>query len=312
MSPEPSLAPHVRRRSPAVLRFLDAAIALERPAVDALVAAGVPRYDAHDLQRRLTLAGELVDDRWHPAAREAYRALMVVVEPPRRRLQRLPEGERPREKALHAGVGTLTDGELLALLLRTGGAGAGVLEFAQRLLEEHDGLLGLAGRDVAELAQAEGLGPARSAELAAAFELGRRLARARRRERPPMRSPEEVMEHLGADLAPLGHEELWCLPLDARSRLIGEPRVVSRGDVDGTEAGPRAFFRTALRAGAVTAIAVHNHPTGDVEPSAADRLVTRRLVEAGRHLDLHLVDHLVIGDGGRFTSLRREHPDLFR
>ena len=289
-------------------RFLHAALPLERLALDALTAAGVPHYDGAEFLRRLESAGELAAGAWVAEARTAYLALL---DPPRR-LDRLPEQERPREKALRSGIETLGDDELLALLLRTGGGNEGVLEFARRLLTEHDGLPGLAGLDVGELCAAHGLGPAKAAEIAAAFELGRRLRLARRRERPSLRTPEEVVAVLGPDLCALRHEELWCLPLDPHSRLIGEPRQVSRGDVDGTDAGPRAFFRLALAAGATSCIAVHNHPSGDATPSAADRAVTQRLVAAGRTIDLALVDHVVIGDGGRFTSLRRADPGLFR
>lgn len=289
-------------------RFLRTAVGLERLAVEALVAGGVPRWDADELCARLARAGETADGRWLGEAREAYRALLSAPS----RLERLPGQERPREKALSSGVSELADEELLALLLRTGTSEHPVLELARRLLTEHDGLVGLAGLAAADLAEAHGLGPAKAAELAAAFELGRRLRLARRRERPPLRTPEEVVAAVGADVVALRHEELWCLPLDPQSRLIGEPRRVSRGDVDGTDAGPRAFFRLALAAGATSCIALHNHPSGDATPSAADREVTRRLAAAGRTVDLPLVDHLVIGDGGRFTSLRREEPGLFR
>ncbi len=110
----------------------------------------------------------------------------------------------------------------------------------------------------------------------------------------------------------LGHEELWCLPLDPQSRLIGEPQVISRGDVDGTDAGPRCFFRAALSAGATSCVAAHNHPNGDPTPSLADRAVTRRLFAAGRLVDLPLVDHIVIAAGGAFVSLLTSCPECFR
>jgi DNA repair protein RadC len=155
------------------------------------------------------------------------------------------------------------------------------------------------------------MGPAKAAEIAAAFEIGRRLAQSKRRTRPSLRTPEDVAELLSADLVGLRHEELWCLPLDVHSRLIGEPRVISKGDIDGTDAGPRAFFRQALAAGAASCIAVHNHPTGDATPSAADRAATSKLVAAGRAIGVALVDHFIIGDGGRVTSLRRVEPRLF-
>ena len=132
------------------------------------------------------------------------------------------------------------------------------------------------------------------------------------RERPRLDTPKAVAALLAPLALGLVHEEFWCLPVDARGRLIGTPRRISQGDVDGTEAGPRAFFRMALASGAVAVIAVHNHPSGDPSPSAADRAVTRRLVAAGRLLEVPLQDHLILGDGERFVSLRHDEPDLWR
>ena len=211
----------------------------------------------------------------------------------------MPAGDRPREKALLSGMGSLSDGELL--------------ELSERLLADHDGLLGLARLDLGTLIRSHGLGLAKASEIKAAIEMARRIARsAHRRERPRLRTAEEVAEYLSLSMVVLGHEELWCLALDARSRLIGEPRVVSTGDVDGTDAAPRAFYRLALIAGATSCIAVHNHPTGDPSPSPHDHTATMRLVAAGRLLDLPLNDHVVVGDAGRFVSLRRAAPECFR
>lgn len=224
-----------------------------------------------------------------------------------------PGGTRPRQVHHPAGrdtrdVQSLPDADLLQVALgpRMRGCFKAVADLLAR-----DGFLALAGWDATAMHHVLGFTPASATALAAVVEVGRRLARGRRGERPLMQTPEQVAHLLGSEMALLDHEEFWCLPLDARSRLIGNPRVVSRGDVDGTEAAPRAFFRHALLAGAVSAIAVHNHPTGDPLPSAADRAVTRGLVEAGRAVQLLLVDHIVIGDGGRFASLRREAPQLF-
>jgi len=294
-----------------VRRFLDAAVIADAPSTESLVAAGVPHYEATLYCRRLHAAGELVAGTWTDAARDGYRRLLAPSAEPARKLDRLHEHDRPREKALHSGIEALSDTELLALLLRTGGD-EGVLEFADRLLLEHDGLLGLSRREIDTLLESRGVGPAKATELAAAFELANRVASAtRRRERPKLASPEAAIEHL-RELVLLDHECFWCLPLDPRSGLIGEPRQISQGDVDGTEAGPRAFFRAALTAGATSCIAVHNHPTGDPTASSADLLVTTRLVAAGRTLDVKLVDHLIIGDQGRFVSIRRNHPECFR
>jgi len=298
-------------------RFLGAALSIDAPTLEALSAAGVPHYDIMEYLRRLVQHGEVQDGNWVAEARSGYQALLDGTTSPlagiaTKRMDLLAEHDRPREKALRTGIDSLADAELLAVLLRTGVGDEGVLEFAQRLLDDHDGLVGLAAKDVVELCRPKGLGPAKAAELAAAFEIGRRLRQAGRRQRPHLRTPEEVMEAIASDLLALPHEELWCLPLDRQSRLIGEPRQVSRGDVDGTDAGPRSFFRLALAAGACSCIAVHNHPSGDATPSAADRAVTTRLVAAGRTLDIALVDHLIIGDSERFTSLRRNDPSLFK
>jgi DNA repair protein RadC len=227
-------------------------------------------------------------------------------------LRQRPPAQRPREKAAASGVHTLADDELVALLLRTGTRSEDVLGLAGRLLREHDGLVGLARRQACELSSVAGLGPAKAAELAAAFELGRRLSRASLRERPSMRQPLTVVRLLAPLMGSLPHEELWCLALDSLSRLIGEPRMVTRGDVDGTDAGPRAFFRCALSVGATSCVAVHNHPSGDPTPSAADRLITERLVQAGRVVDVPLVDHIVLGSAGCWVSLRALHPVAFR
>jgi DNA repair protein RadC len=297
-------------RGDGVRRFLRTAVDLDALAAADLVAAGVPHYEAADYLRRLEQAGEADQGRWVERARDGYRRLVDLAH--ERRVMDMPGSERPREKALRSGIEALDDAELLALLLRTGSGSEDVLALARRLLSEHDGLVGLAGQDVAGLMSSHGVGNAKAAELTAAFELGRRLRQAARRARPSLRTPEEVVAAVGPDLVALRHEEFWLLPLDVQSRLIGEPRRISRGDVDGTEAGPRVVFRTALVAGAVSCIALHNHPSGEVEPSAADRTVTQRLVAAGRVLDLPLVDHVIIGDGGRFTSLRRSAPELFR
>jgi DNA repair protein RadC len=154
------------------------------------------------------------------------------------------------------------------------------------------------------------LTPAAAHQLAAAMELHRRLLRARR-PRTALTQPELVAQVM-LPLVQRDHECLWCLALDPRSRLIGEPVQVFQGDTDGCDAGPRAFFRYALGRGATSAIAVHNHPTGDPAPSAADAAVTRRLVAAGRAVDVALVDHVIVTATGSFVSLRLSQPELFR
>jgi DNA repair protein RadC len=301
-----ALADHLRTDLGACRRFLNAALALDQPDTGSLTAAGIPRWEADDYLGRLARAGELTDGgAWSETARATYRELLAPKPGP------FPAGRGPREKAAAEGIASLGEDELLALLLRTGSGDEDVLSLARRLLAENDGLIGLAGSAVDELVQSQGLGPAKASEVAAAFELARRLVRAARGDRPTLTTPKAVVDAVGPDMAALRHEEFWCLPLDARSRLIGQPRTVSRGDIDGTEAGPRLFFRNALIAGAATTVAVHNHPTGDPSPSQGDLAVTRRLIKCGRLIECTLVDHIVIGDGQRHHSIRRSHPHLW-
>lgn len=221
----------------------------------------------------------------------------------------LPRAEALADTARAYGVASLSDNQLLAVLVGPVANPQRALGRAGELLQ--DGLLDLAGRDVEALIM-DGLSGLTAVRVAAAFELARRVSRAQRRERPRCASPEAVVALVAPDLVTLSHETFLCLPLDCHQRLITQPRVVSVGDVDGCEAGPRAFFRCALQVGATSAIAIHNHPSGQETPSPADLAVTRRLAVAGQMVDIILADHVVIGDGGRFTSLRRMHPDLFR
>ena len=300
--------------SESLRRFLSSVLGLDQPCSHELVALGIPRWDADAWLMKLRSSNEISDQGWDPEVREEYaRALAVFDDPGDQAKERsiFRDGEGPREKAHRIGVSALQDDELLALLLRTGTPQMDVMQLARELLHGQDGLVGLAGMEVEHLVQSHGLGRAKASEIAAAFELARRLARSARRERLQLKTPDAVAEMLASELSALRQEQFYCLPLDPRSRLLGEPRLLSRGDIDGTEAGPRLFFRTALLAGAATAIAVHNHPSGDPSPSSSDLAVTKRLVMAGRTVGCHLVDHIVIGDAQRFSSIRRDHGHLF-
>jgi DNA repair protein RadC len=173
-----------------------------------------------------------------------------------------------------------------------------------------DSLTALANLPHAALAHVLHVSDEAAARLAAALELHRRLMHEAAPVRPCIMSPEDVLPIL-APLRLYDHERMWCLPLDVRSRLIGEPLEVSRGDVNGTDAGARLVFRAALRVGATTVMIAHNHPSGDVVPSAADIAVTRKLAAAGRTVDIALVDHLIVATGGAWASLRRDMPSCF-
>lgn len=214
-----------------------------------------------------------------------------------------PPGDRPRERLAALGPAALSDAELLALLIRTGSAGAGVLEVAARLLASAGGLGALARLGVAELAALPGLGPATAAEIVGALELGRRASRELAGERPQILRPADAVVLLEPRLAHLEREESVALLLDRRHRVLREA-VVGVGGIAHAPMEPREIFATALRVPGVAAVLVaHNHPSGDPAPSPEDSAVTRRLAEAARMLGVELVDHVIVAAGG-WTSLR--------
>lgn len=202
----------------------------------------------------------------------------------------------PRERLLEQGAKALRDDQLLALVLRSGTRNQTVHEQALHL--SGVGLQALAEASPEELA-AHGLGEARAAALAAAFELGRRRYGAGG---PPVSSPEEAYVQL-QDLAQARKETFKALYLDGRRRLL-RAEIVSVGTLTATLVHPREVFAPALECGAASVVVGHNHPSGDPTPSTEDRNLTERLAQAGRLLGLHLDDHLVIGRGC-YVSLRQ-------
>jgi len=200
-------------------------------------------------------------------------------------------------RARWIGLDQLDTGDLLGLVLGRRGRAApppGVGSLPD--------LLALSRADPAELEREWRLGPGEAERLAAAFALGRRLARFRRPPRAPLRSAERVARLLGEELAGLHQESFHVLALDGRHALLGRFEV-SRGTLTTSLVHPREVFRPAIARGAAAVIGAHNHPSGDPEPSADDLAVTRRLIEAGRLLGIPLLDHVVLG-AGRHVSLR--------
>lgn len=226
--------------------------------------------------------------------------------PPRRPGRKISEGDptvMPRERLEQEGPGVLADHELIAILLRTGTANEGVLRLSARLLEEYGGFIGLQRRDYAEFLQMGGLGPAKAATLKAALEIGRRVARLPIEDRPAISSPEDVVNLIGFEMAALEQEQLRVVLLDTKNRIIRSP-MVYQGSVNEASVRIGELFREAVRVNAVSVILVHNHPSGDPTPSAADVSLTVDVVAAGALLDIAVVDHLVIGQG-RHASLKR-------
>jgi DNA repair protein RadC len=216
---------------------------------------------------------------------------------------RTPGRRGPRERLRERGTESLDDAELLALLLRTGARGRPAEQLARELLDD-SGLHGLARALPAELERQPGVGPAKAATLLAALELGRRLAQRRLHTGDAIRGPQDVFRHFHARLRDAPHEQFHLLLLDGRHRLLREV-MASRGTLTASLVHPREVFRPALREGAAGLVVVHNHPSGDPAPSAEDREVTRRLVQAGALLGVPLLDHVVVAERG-WVSLREQ------
>jgi len=211
-------------------------------------------------------------------------------------LERWPAAERPREKLLAGGAQSLSDAELLAIVLGGGGArGGNVVDLARGLLDTHRSLRELLNTERAALLAARGLGPARYCRLQAALELARRHYAEALRSGPLLDSPAATGRFLIARLRDEPRELFCCLHLDVRHRLIAFDELF-RGTIDGASVHPREVVKQALRRNAAAVILAHNHPSGIAEPSQADELITRRLAEALSLVEIRVLDHCIVGD----------------
>lgn len=214
-----------------------------------------------------------------------------------------PDG--PRERLARLGPRALALRELVALLIGPGVPGAAALRAADALLQRAGGTArGLARLPAATHHEVPGVGPARSARLEAALELGRRAATESGRGDDRIRGPADVWRRMGPALRDLDQEEFHALLLNAQHRVVREVQV-TRGILDASLIHPREVFRPAVAAGAAAVILIHNHPSGDPSPSAEDRIVTRQLAGAGRTLGIPVLDHVIVGDG-RWAALSSE------
>lgn len=217
-------------------------------------------------------------------------------------VKEMPEEERPRERLAHAGPQALSTSELLAIILRTGVKGENVVAMASRLLATHGGLAGLSRVDLAQLGQVHGLGPAKAAQLLAALELGRRLMAEAPEERFQIRAPQDAANIL---IPLIGHQEqehFVVLYLDTRNRVT-DREILYKGSLNTSLVRIAEVFRGAIRRNCAAIIVAHNHPSGDPSPSPEDIALTRRLVEAGKLVEVDVLDHVVIGQN-RHVSLR--------
>lgn len=212
--------------------------------------------------------------------------------------------DQPRERLLIEGVSSLSNTELLAVLLRTGTKEESVLALAGRILHHFDGLRMLKDATVEELTNINGIGIAKAAQLIAAFELGRRMVRIEYKERYSIRSPEDCANYMMEEMRFLQQEHFVCLYLNTKNQVMHR-QTVFIGSLNASIVHPREVFREAFRRSAASIICLHNHPSGDPAPSREDIEVTKRLAECGKIMGVDLLDHIIIGEH-RFVSLKEK------
>lgn len=227
------------------------------------------------------------------------------------RVKDMPQRIRPREETERVGVENVADDVLLALLLRLGIKGLNVVDLARGLISRYGNLTGLAAASVEELSQIRGIGHAKAQIIKAALELGSRLKAEAAPEKQKVRTPYDVIRLLGDRAHKLEREIFWALLLDNKNNLKCRPVDVSVGLINASLVHPREVFVEAIRTASAAIVLAHNHPSGDPAPSAEDIRITKQLVEAGKIVDIKVLDHVIVGkrdENGRdrFVSLREE------
>lgn len=211
------------------------------------------------------------------------------------------EEDRPREKLMLKGKQTLSDAELLAILLGSGSREESAVSLSQKILNQSKNNLNELGlRTLKELQQFKGIGEAKAVTIVAAMELGRRRQLSAIIERPKLTSSLDSYHLIAPILMDLPHEEFWILCLNRKLELFARERI-STGGIAATIVDPKIVFRRALEKGASSIILVHNHPSGSIKPSQEDLVLTQKLVLSGDLLDIKVLDHLIIGGQGYFS-----------
>lgn len=212
--------------------------------------------------------------------------------------------ERPRERLKTLGPSALNNAELLAIILQTGTASESVLSLATRLLARFGGLGGLGKASFGELCAEKGVGEAKASQTRAAFELGKRFYSLQPTEKVVVKSPQDVANLLLAEMGFLEQEELRVVLLNTRNQVIGIPHIY-KGNVNTSVIRVNEIFRQAIRENSPALVVVHNHPSGDPSPSQEDIKITKQMVEAGKLLEIEVLDHLIIGQQ-KFVSLKEK------
>jgi len=220
------------------------------------------------------------------------------------RIKDLPPTDRPRERLVEVGAESLQVVELLAILLRTGVQGENAIQVAYNLLNTFHGLKGIHQASFQDVCEVRGVGPAKAAQIKAALALGNHLWKEGQDSRPVIHSPGDAADLVRFEMAGLSQEQLWVLVLDSRNRVISTEKLYV-GSINSSSARVGELFKAAIQRNGVSIIVVHNHPSGDPTPSPEDIAITRAIVQAGKLLDIAVLDHLIIGHE-RFTSLKEK------
>ncbi|MFS0775798.1 DNA repair protein RadC [Neobacillus sp. 3P2-tot-E-2] len=215
-----------------------------------------------------------------------------------------PQDERPRERFIQNGPASLSNHELIAILLRTGTKDESVLQLSNRLLTNFEGLRLLKDASLEEMTEIKGIGQAKAIQILAAVEIGRRITNLNYTDRYVIRSPEDGANYVMNDMRFLSQEHFVCLYLNTKNQVLHK-QTIFIGSLNASIVHPREVFREALKRSAASIICLHNHPSGDPAPSREDIEVTKRLVECGKMIGIDVLDHLIIGEN-KFVSLKEK------
>ncbi|WP_421385501.1 RadC family protein [Bacillus salacetis] len=215
-----------------------------------------------------------------------------------------PTDERPRERMVQSGAASLSNQELLAIILRTGTKSESVLQLSNRVLTTFEGFRLLKEASLEEITNINGIGQAKAVQIMAAVEIGRRISNLAYDDRYSIRSPEDGANYVMNDMRFLSQEHFVCLYLNTKNQVLHK-QTIFIGSLNASIVHPREVFKEAFRRSAASIICIHNHPSGDPTPSREDIEVTKRLVECGKIIGIEVLDHLIIGEK-KYVSLKEK------
>jgi len=225
------------------------------------------------------------------------------------KIEDLQDSDKPRERMAAVGVQALSNAELLAVLLNSGTRELSAIDLGSKLLNDFGGFKGLHRADLSSLMEVKGVGLAKATRIKAAVEVSYRLSKEQDDQPVLIKTPEDIYEVVGFEMKSLSQEELWLLMLNSRNSYLGKVKLY-KGSQDATTVRVGEIFKEAVRKNVYAIALVHNHPSGNPTESPEDVNMTRAVIESGKILDIRLLDHLIVA-GDNFTSIRRNHPDLW-